>query len=400
MDDVTSPWLQLALCPDTPPALLRELLTQPTQNIHRLTQTLTAWLTGDVPSCAEQLQLPESLQASDDAWQALKNKINSKPVLQSVRRTQQWACGQPQERHPVFSAAAERTLLTPDNPAWPAQLHSMADPPALLFCRGNVSLLNAPQVALVGARRCSSDGHRSAQSLSKQLAQHGWTITSGLAQGIDGAAHQAALQSGGHTIAVMATDANHCYPRQHRALANNILQANGCVITETPLGQPLRRYCFPRRNRLISALSQGVIVVEAAEKSGTITTARHAAAQGREVMAVPGSIRNPHVQGCHQLIRDGATLITKVEDVLECIGSLNQAFSDELVAICPSSQTPSTTDSPQVATLLRAMGYDSAPLERLVADTEMSAAELVVLLTQLELQQRVTRDANGRYVRC
>jgi len=400
MDDVRSPWVQLALCPDTPPALLRELLTQAPDDIAELTHILSAWLAGGAPPSNRELRLHETLHPSKDAWHALRNKVHQKRVQRSIELAEQWALGLSTADRTTFPKHTPRTLLTPDNPAWPRQLQTMPDPPALLYCLGEVSTLSAAQISLVGARRCSADGYRSAQELAQQLAQQGWVITSGLAQGIDSAAHKGCLLAAGRTIAVMATDANNCYPRQHHKLAGDILHANGCLITETPLGQPLARYCFPRRNRLISALSRGVIVVEAAEKSGTITTARHAADQGREVMAVPGSIRNPLVQGCHQLIRDGATLITKVEDVLDCIGLLNKAFNDESVAICPSRSTPLPTDSPQVATLLDAMGYDAAPLERLAVHTGFGAAELAVLLTQLELQKRVTRDTTGRYARC
>lgn len=400
MDDATSPWLRLALCPQTPNALLHELLSSPADELHQHTVSLRLWLNADKSNSAPPILLPDELQASATAWKTLAKQLSSSTVDAAVQKVTDWA-----------SAANDRHLLTPDHPLWPMQLHTLPDPPALLYAIGEPTLLAKDQIAIVGARRCSVDGQLTARQLARELAGLGWVVTSGLALGIDTEAHLGCLEGGTPTLAVMATDAATCYPRSNRQLADKILASGGCLITETPLGMPLERYCFPRRNRLISALSRGVVVVEAALKSGTITTAKHAATQGREVMAVPGSVRNPLVGGCHQLIRDGATLVTSAADVVECTGGCtgqssgqsNELWQNNEIDFEPQHKaktTPHGTDSPQAATLLQAMGYDAAPLERLVLHTGMGAAELVTLLTQLELQGRVSRDFAGRYSRC
>ena len=388
MDDAISPWLRLALCRQTPNSLLHELLSVQPDVLDQHTQSLRHWLKIGTSALTPDISLPIELQPSTAVWKTLAKALNSAEVDSAIRRSAEWA-----------TASNNRHLLTPDHPHWPTQLHTLPDPPALLYAIGQTTLLSRDQIALVGARRCSVDGKITAHQLARELAEMGWVITSGLALGIDTEAHLGCLEGGAPTLAVMATNAEACYPKANQGLALKILDSGGCLITETPLGMPLERYCFPRRNRLISALSRGVVVVEAAQKSGTITTAKHAANQGREVMAVPGSARNPLVEGCHQLIRDGATLVTSAADVVECTG---QCGTDD---VRPNSEneagkTPHGTDSAQAATLLQAMGYDAAPLERLVRHTGMSATELVTLLTQLELQGRVLRDFAGRYSRC
>jgi len=396
MDDAASPWLRLALNQNTPNALLRELLSSPADELHQYTESLNQWLCADKPELSPPLSLPDTLQPSTEAWKNLATQLTSPTVDAAVQKVKDWA-----------SAAKNRHLLTPDHPLWPIQLHTLPDPPALLYSIGEPALLAKDQIALVGARQCSLDGKITARQIARELAEMGWVITSGLALGIDTEAHLGCLEGDTPTLAVMATDAAGCYPRSNKSLATKILATGGCLITETPLGMPLERYCFPRRNRLISALSRGVVVVEAALKSGTITTAKHAATQGREVMAVPGSVRNPLIGGCHQLIRDGATLVTSASDVVECVGQCTNLSSalyrtDEVIAVQRTRTTTAThgNDSPLAATLLQAMGYDAAPLERLVLHTGLSAAELVTLLTQLELQGRVSRDFAGRYSRC
>jgi len=400
MDDDQTPWLRLALCPQTPPSLLRELLCSPPELRHQINQSLACWFAQSCKTAPPKpLGLTEEFDTAAD-WQPLASALFSSKVSQRIDKVREWE--------------AERTsrhVLSPAHPAWPKQMHTLPDPPALLYVIGNPALLAMDQVAMVGARKSTVDGKRTAFAIAKSLSEHGWLITSGLAQGIDTEAHKGCLQGGSPTLAVMATDATQIYPKANRALAAEILDSQGCLITETPLGMPLERYCFPRRNRLISALSQGVVVVEAAIKSGTITTAKHAASQGREVMAVPGSVRNPNVTGCHELIRDGAALVTSASDVIE---NLPPCQNDPIGAVWRKkpentaqsafSSTPMAnnhgTDSEQVATLLAAMGYDAAPLEHLAEHTGWDAAELVTLLMQLELQGVVVRDLAGRYSRC
>ncbi len=407
MDDGQTPWLRLALCPQTPASLVRELLYSPAESRQLINQSLRLWLeqisqsSGPSTPAKHQLslKLPDDFK-EDTAWQKLEKALQSPAVEKRIATVRSWQAKGP-----------DRHVLTPAHPAWPSQLHTLPDPPVVLYIHGDPTLLAMDQIAMVGARKSTVDGKRTAFDLAQGLSEHGWLITSGLALGIDSEAHKGCLQGGSPTVAVMATDATQIYPKSNRSLAKRILDNQGCLITETPLGMPLKRYCFPRRNRLISALSQGVVVIEAALKSGTITTAKHAADQGREVMAVPGSVRNPNVSGCHELIRDGAALVTTASDVMSClrpckndlttrrvrkkVGDAAQSAQD-----CLPLASNHGTDSEQVATLLEAMGYDAAPLESLAVHTGWGAAELVTLLTQLELQGKVTRDLAGRYSRC
>ncbi len=400
MDDAPSPWLRLALCPQTPNALIRELLCTSECTPTQLSLSLNSWLSPDTEQPPPPLEGAGAVQATTGAWRALSSQLHTSDVDAAIEKTLNWQAG-----------AANRFIITPDHPAWPSQLSYLQEPPAALYVIGEPALLRADQVAMVGARRSSMDAQVTASNMATELARLGWVITSGLALGIDTEAHRGCLAGGAPTLSVMATDPTQCYPKANRALAGEILAKGGCLITETPLGMPLERYRFPRRNRLIAGLSRGVVVVEAAVKSGTITTAQHAAAQGREVMAVPGSVRNPRVSGCHQLIRDGAVLVTSAADVVECLGECGNDRVSQIRRESPD-MTPSRvidelnvvaanrSSSKQVATLLDAMGYDAAPLERLVQHTGMAATELVTLLTQLELQGRVTRDLAGRYSRC
>jgi len=310
MDDAFSPWLRLSLCPDTPSALLRELTSSPPDYVPALTQALSRWL--DEPNRPPTFPrpLPDALAAGPDTWRRLHDQLHDPNVESLITRALHW-----------LKLSHGHHLLTPEHLSWPTQLHALPDPPALLYAVGDPSVLSLDQVAMVGARRCTPDGRRFSGTLAQSLSERGWAVTSGLALGIDTEAHRGCLSAGSPTIAVMATSATDCYPAANRPLARGILRHGGCLITETPLDSPLRRYYFPRRNRLISALSRGVVVIEAGLKSGTLTTARHAAAQGREVMVVPGSIHDPVVSGCHQLIREGATLITGIDDVVECLGN-------------------------------------------------------------------------------
>ena len=198
----------------------------------------------------------------------------------------------------------------------PPRLLAIPDHPAVLFLRGDSGVLAAPQVAIVGSRRATPAGARIARRLAGELAAHGLVVTSGLAQGVDAEAHRGALEAGGRTVAVLGSSLDRVYPAAHRSLAERIA-GQGALVSEFPFGTPPVPWNFPWRNRIISGLSLGVVVVEAAARSGSLVTARLAGDQGREVFAVPGSILNPLSSGCHRLLRDGAKLVERVEDVLE-----------------------------------------------------------------------------------
>lgn len=232
-------------------------------------------------------------------------------------------------------AGNDRHILALDDPRYPAALLDLPDAPLLVYARGSLAALQPAAVAIVGSRRASHEGLRNAQALAEALARRGIIVTSGLAEGIDAAAHQGALEGApagqASTIAVTGAGIDRIYPAHHLPLARRMLEQGGLVLSEQPLGSAPVRANFPRRNRMIAALSRGTLVVEAALRSGSLITARQAAELGREVMAVPGSIHNPLSHGCHHLIRDGATLIETVDDILQALGmvSTGQDASDQ-----------------------------------------------------------------------
>jgi DNA processing protein len=254
-----------------------------------------------------------------------------------------------------------------------------------LFVAGEPSLLERPQLAMVGSRKASRPGLDTAAAFARSLAGGGFVITSGLALGIDGAAHHGALDVDGATVAVLGTGLQHIYPQRHLGLAARIVEQGGALVSELPLDCPPQASNFPRRNRIISGLSVGVLVVEASPSSGSLITARLAAEQGREVYAIPGSIHHPGARGCHQLIREGATLVESVEDILQALRGWQR--------VAPVSEAPAQVDHPLLAQL-RAAPQTS---EGLALACELSIGEVLVALTDLELQGLVACEA-GRWV--
>ena len=294
------------------------------------------------------------------------------------------------------STGPDRHLLTLSDSRYPALLASISSPPPILYVQGQLAALKAPHVAMVGARKATAPALDIAQELASGLATAGLAVVSGMALGVDAAAHQGCLSAGGRTVAVAATPANVVYPRRHQHLAQAITE-NGAIVTEFALGTPLRAGCFPQRNRIISGLSLGTIVVEAALPSGTLLTAKHAADQGREVMVVPGSIRNPLARGGHYLIKDGALLIESADDVLRGLSlPLSQHLPGEIPA---ANRTETIISDPDALLLLEHLGYDPASADVLSSKTGLSAALVTRALGKLELQGVVQRSA-GRYTRC
>lgn len=210
-------------------------------------------------------------------------------------------------------------VLCLSSPAYPALLRDIPDPPALLYLQGNAQLLHDPQLAMVGTRHPGPHGAATARQFARSFAESGLVVTSGMALGIDGACHQGALDAGGQTIAVWGTGLDNCYPKRHRTLASAIVEGGGLLVSEQPPDAPPHAGQFPRRNRIISGLSLGTLVVEASLNSGSLITARLALEQNREVFAMPGSIHSTQARGCHQLLRDGAHLVETVRDVLEVL---------------------------------------------------------------------------------
>lgn len=285
-----------------------------------------------------------------------------------------------------------RHLLLLTDPAYPQRLREIADPPPLLFVIGAPNCLALPQLAMVGSRNASRGGTETARDFAEHLAGTGLCITSGLAAGIDAAAHRGALAAEGRTVAVAGTGLDRVYPARHRELAHEIAE-RGALVSEFPPGTPPMRENFPRRNRIISGLSLGTLVVEASLRSGSLITARYALEQGREVYAVPGSIHNPLARGCHALIRQGAKLVESVDDILEEL-SVPAPQQDPLPALETDPDEPFDEDYREV---LEALGHDPVPVDLIVQRTELTPAAVSSILLVLELKGHVTAVAGGRY---
>ena len=298
-------------------------------------------------------------------------------------------------------------IIPRDDARYPARLAEIPDPPPVLFVRGEPAVLDTPQIAVVGTRNPTPGGIETAEDFAGRLAASGLTVTSGLALGIDTAAHEGALVAeDGTSIAVMATGPDRLYPRENQALARALTE-RGAIVTEMPVGTPVNRGLFPRRNRLISGLSLGVLVVEAGRRSGALGTAHQAVEQGREVMAIPGSIHNPVAKGCHQLIRDGARLVERADDVIEEIRKLPDGWmmnTPEAAAAGAGDDNPAAarTDTSLDAdymALLEAMGYDPIGFETLADRTSLTPDILSSMLLSLELMGHVAPCNGGHYMR-
>ena len=292
-----------------------------------------------------------------------------------------------------WAAQPGNRLLTLADPDYPPSLLQIADPPMLLYAKGQTALLTAPSIALVGSRNATVQGASNAENFAKALSQAGLTIVSGLALGIDAAAHRGGLRGRGATIAVIGTGADLVYPARNRALAHEIAAA-GCIISEYPLGTPAIAANFPRRNRLISGLAQGVLVIEAAAQSGSLITARAAAEQGKDVFAIPGSIHSPLAKGCHLLIKQGAKLVESAQDVLEELRLPLPTSPDA----APAPDTEASTNSPPNP-LLQALGFDPVDADNLCLRSGLDAATLAAQLLTLELDGLVERLPDGKYRR-
>lgn len=307
-------------------------------------------------------------------------------------------------------AAPGHHLVGWHDPDYPALLRRIPSPPLALFVAGDPAVLWHPSVALVGSRAPTTGGRDNAGDFARALAASGWCVASGMAAGIDTAAHTAALEAGGLTVAVLGTGPDLAYPRSNAALLARIATGGqGAVVSEHPPGTQARREHFPSRNRLLAGLALGTVVIEAAERSGALITARLAAEAGREVFAVPGSIHNPLARGCHRLIRDGAGLVDSPDEVIIALGplaaELAQALRGRLHA--PNTTTPAITGAaagsgnspdPDHQRLWQAIGHDPTGMDQLVARTGLTTAELSSMLLLMELEGRVVVE-HGRYSR-
>lgn len=329
------------------------------------------------------------------AWDALCRldrglRSGLKPKLPLLERGRSW-----------LGEAGNHVIAWHDSD-YPQALRQVASPPPFLFVRGRRDLLWHPQIAIVGTRQPSAAGSECAHYFARTLAAQGYTITSGLASGIDAAAHEGALQTG-HTIAALATGPDMAFPRGNTELYRRICDT-GAVVTEHPPGVPALRSHFPARNRIIAGLSQGTLVIEAAIRSGALITARLAAELGKEVMAVPGSIQNPVAYGCHQLIREGAFLVEQPEEVRHILGcSLNSpipgAAAGAHLPPKPAQDTPQPSQlNAAQQQVWQALGHDAVAIDTLCLRTGLTAADISSILVGMELSGWV-ENRLGRYHR-
>jgi len=311
-----------------------------------------------------------------------------------------------------LNAADNHYIITIDCPEYPSLLKQTDSPPPLLYVHGNLSIINDPQLAIVGSRSPTQSGITNAYEFAKYLGKTGLCITSGLALGIDGIAHQGSLDANAPTIAVIATGIDRVYPAKHRDLAHKIVE-NGAIISEFPVGTQPRSGNFPRRNRIISGMSFGTLVVEAALQSGSLITARLASEQGREVFAIPGSIHNPLARGCHQLIRQGAKLVETGQDILEEMSAiinlieldkpdLEQNANKNHIHAKQNNHdhlNNNSNNDPEHDRLLDKMGFDPVSIDQLVERTSYKAESISAMLLILELQNQVSSNGGGTYTR-
>lgn len=373
-------WLRLILTPKLGPASARTLLAA--------------------------LGSPQAVfEAGPAAWAELLPSRERKGLADEpegldahVQATWDWLHATPEDAGDM----AERAALTLADPHYPTALLEAADPPLVLFAQGRLALLQAPAIAIVGSRHPTEQGRDNAKAFAQAFSAAGLTVVSGLADGIDGAAHEGALAamgeapdaagSAGSTIAVVGTGLDRVYPRKHHALAHRIA-TRGVVLSECLLGTPPLAPNFPRRNRIVAGLTRGTLVVEAAVQSGSLITARLAAEMGREVFAIPGSIHAPQSRGCHALIKQGAKLVETAQDVMDELHWGQAAHSVSSVASTGSGESACLSDDDTATedTLLSAMGYDPVGLDALAARTGFGPADLGVRLLELELAGQVAR---------
>ncbi len=305
------------------------------------------------------------------------------------------------ERDLTWLEKADHGILFYDEPGYPRQLLEISDPPYALFYIGDIEYLQQPQLAMVGSRSPTATGKQIAEDFARHLSDAGLTITSGLAHGIDAASHRGAIKGIAGSVAVVANGLHTIYPKANTRLAEAISQ-HGCLITESPVGAAPHKGLFPRRNRIISGLSIGTLVTEAALNSGSLITTRHAMEQGREVFAIPGSIHNPLTKGCHKLIKSGAKLVETASDVLEELFPLVNSDSIRHTSAAESEQTildksENELDS-SYQTLLKHMEFEPAGIDELVERSNLDASEIASMLLILELQGQVVSQ-NGLYSR-
>jgi DNA processing protein len=351
-------WLQLALTPGLGPSAFRAMLQQ-----FGLPQTVLGRRRTELAAYAS----AAAIEALDSAG-----------VREAVERALDWA------------AQPQRFIVTLADETYPRPLLEISDPPPLLYARGQLALLQRSALAIVGSRNATAQGERNAEEIAKALSGAGLTVVSGLALGIDAAAHRGGLAAQGSTIAVLGTGIDLVYPQRNATLAAQVAE-HGLLLSEFPLGTPAAAHNFPRRNRLISGLARGCLVIEAALASGSLITARLAAEQGRDVFAVPGSIHSPLSKGCHALIKSGAKLVETAEDVLSEFSGFRATASADVASVAAREEPTSG--------LLAHMGHDPVDIDALCERAGLSAEQVSSELLRLELDGRITALPGGFFQR-
>jgi DNA processing protein len=369
------------------------------------TESLAAWLRltlipgiggGTQRKLLAAFGLPDAIFAAGSS--ALRGVIGEKAVnllrdsnnQASVEAALAWSC------------LPDQHIVTLADTEYPQMLLQIPDPPSVIYVRGRLDLLNRPALAIVGSRNPTAQGIQNAERFAATFSEAGLVIASGLALGIDAAAHRGALAAGGNTVAFIGTGIDRIYPARNRELALEIA-AKGAIVSEFPIGTPVSASNFPRRNRLISGFSRGALIVEAAVESGSLITARLAAEQGREVFAIPGSIHAPQARGCHKLIKQGAKLVETAQDVLEELGwngwNGGSAATEDPLQVSTASPTAVSPEQEAVSQLLAAMSFDPCSTDDLAVRCGLTAEALSVMLLHLELDGRVASLPGGRYQR-
>jgi len=340
--------------------------------------------------------------AGQKKWQA--SHLNS--TTQNYLRSPNWQLA---EEEMLWATESQNNIITYDDSQYPELLTQIPDPPPVIYLKGCLNCLNDIQIAIVGSRNPTQGGEQTAYQFARYLGRSGFTIISGLALGIDTAAHKGALAAQATTIGVMGTGLDQIYPAKNSDLAEQIIET-GALISEFPLGTSAKPHNFPRRNRIVSGLSLGVLVVEAAQRSGSLITARHALEQGREVFAIPGSIHNPLAKGCHQLIRDGAKLIETGQDIIVEISVLAQSMLDRDIkpeTLIHQSEKENNENQNESITdldndyqqLLEAIAFDPVSADLLIQRTGFSPQSVSSMLLMLELKGYIVSNVGGTYVK-
>jgi DNA processing protein len=371
MDDQFLAWLCLAFTPNVGPKTIQKLQQQ---NIN--------------PKQVFELSKDqlEQLKLDKKSIKHITSHPLSKPAKE-VEEALEWA------NNPL------NHLITLDHDVYPERLKQISTAPPVLMVMGEVESLSLPQLAIVGSRYPTSSGQSQAFEFAQSLTELGLVITSGLARGIDGYAHKGALQAGGKTIAVLGTGLNEIYPKQHKRLAEEIAQ-QGAVISEFPLHAKGLPGHFPRRNRIVSGLSLGTLVIEATLKSGSLITARQALEQNREVFAIPGPISNPQKSGCHYLIRQGASLVEFPEQIVQELSYICESSTTQVSqqGLSPKLESEYPEMPPEQFKLLKSIDYDGMNLDDLIGITHLTVSDLSVMLMDLELSGLI-RQEQGMYSR-